>query len=258
MSFLTLGCGKGTKDSASPVAANAVTVAAAADLQFALPEILALFHQEHPEFQVRVTYGSSGNMRAQIAQRAPFDLFLSADIEFPKRLIESGHGVADSLFPYAVGRLVLYVLNDSPLDPERTMEQTLLDPRARRIAIANPRHAPYGQAAVAALQTDDLYEQIADRLVLGENIAQTAQFVQSGAADIGIIALALALAPRMSEAGRFWEIPLERFPEMVQGGVIVRHAKNPEGAEALRAFLLSAEGQRVLQDFGFLMPEALP
>jgi molybdate transport system substrate-binding protein len=229
-------------------------VAAAADLKFALDEMLEVFRTRHADINAQVTYGSSGNFFAQLSNRAPFDIFLSADVDYPRRLVEQGLAARDTEFLYAVGRIVVWAPRRSTLDLERLGMQALLDPSVRKIAIANPQHAPYGRAAEASMKTLGVYGKAQERLVYGENIAQTAQFIQSGAADIGIIALALGLAPAMREEGRFWEIPLEAYPRMEQGGVILTWAKDREAAEALRAFVLGAEGRQILRRYGFCLP----
>jgi molybdate transport system substrate-binding protein len=227
-----------------------LTIAAASDLKFALDELLQGFRARHPGAEVQVTYGSSGNFLAQLANGAPFDVFLSADVAYPRKLAEQGL-VADAVFLYAVGRIVVWVPKDSPLPVEQRGLEALKDPAARRIAIANPQHAPYGRAAEAALKSQGVYDAVKDKLVLGENIAQTAQFVQSGAAEAGIIALALALAPAMKDQGRAWEVPLEAYPRMEQGGAILKHAKTPALAQAFRDYLLGPEGKALLERYGF-------
>jgi len=229
-------------------------VAAAADLQFALDDLIAGFHANHPGHRVRVTYGSSGNFYAQIQNQAPFDLYFSADVLYPRKLMEAGFGL-DEVFLYAYGRLVLWVPNQSPLDVETLGMQALLAPTVRKIAIANPRHAPYGVAAVAAMKALGVHAHAEPRLVLGENIAQTAQFVQSAAADIGILALALAIAPQMRSQGRYWEIPLDAYPAMEQGGMIVKTTRQPALARSFRDFVLGARGREVLRRYGFFLPE---
>jgi molybdate transport system substrate-binding protein len=233
-------------------------IAAAADLKFALDEVLVEFRKAHPEHDTKTSYGSSGNLYAQIDNGAPFDIFFSADVKFPGQLIERGRGEKDSLFLYAVGRIVVWVPKDSKLDVERLGIQALLDPAVRKIAIANPKHAPYGAAAVAAMKKLGVHDQVSGKFVLGENVAQTAQFVQSGAADIGVIALSLAIAPRMKAEGRYWEVPLTDYPRMEQAGVIRTGAANAEGARQLRALLIAEKGRAVLQRYGFIVPESAP
>lgn len=238
----------------SAAAPDVVVVAAAADLKHALDELLVEFQAVHPETAVKASYGSSGNFHMQIANGAPFDLFLSADMDFPRKLAAAGLADASSLFPYASGLLVLWVPDGSPLDLEKNGLRALLDPRVRKVAVANPEHAPYGQAAVAALRHEGIYEEVAGKLVLGENVAQAAQFVETGNAEIGVIALSLALAPVMQEKGRHWQVPPDHFPPLLQGGVIPARAKNPDGAALLREWIISRRGRELLSRYGFILP----
>ena len=238
---------------ASLTRAETLTVAAAADMKFALEDCLVVFRKDNPGIDVKATYGSSGNFCTQIENGAPFDLFLSADKKYPEKLVAGGHAAADSLFPYAVGRLVVWVPKDSPIDVAKLGVASLKDPAARKVAIANPQHAPYGEAAVAAMKSLGVYDDVKEKLVLGDNIAQTAQFVESGAADIGIIALSLAVAPVMADKGRYWEVPSSAFPKMVQAGVITSQAANPEDARKLEDFLKSPAGNEILKKFGFIL-----
>jgi molybdate transport system substrate-binding protein len=224
-----------------------LTIAAASDLNFALAEVAREFHAAHPDIELAMNYGSSGSFYAQIQNRAPFDLFLSADLEYPRKLAAEGLGRADSLFTYGIGRIVVWVPAASALDPATALRS----PALGKLAIANPRHAPYGRAAEAALHSLGVYDSVAGKLVLGENISQTLQFAQSGAADAGIVALSLAVSPTARAAGRYWEIPVDAYPRMEQGGIIL---KDSEAARVFRAFLISAEGRRVLKQFGFYVP----
>ena len=230
-------------------------IAAAADLKFALDEVLAEFRKAHPEHEAKPTYGSSGTLFAQIDNGAPFDLFLSADGKFPRQLIERGKAEKDSLFFYAIGHLVVWVPRDSKLDVAALGARALLDASVRKIAIANPEVAPYGAAAVAALKKLGVHEAVSAKLVLGENVAQAAQFVESGAADAGVISLSLALAPKMREAGRYWEVPVDAFPKLEQAGVIRTGAANRAGAAQLREFLTSPAGRDILRRYGFVLPD---
>lgn len=230
-----------------------VSVAAAADLRFALDELIARFQEKQPDIRVEVTYGSSGNFFAQLSNRAPFDVFFSADVEYPRKLIAEGLADRDSEFVYAVGHLVVWVPNHSSLAVEKLGIRALLDPAARKIAIANPKHAPYGRAAEAALKHLGVYEPVRDRLVYGDNIAQTAQFVQTGAADVGVIAMSLALGPTLRREGRYWEVPPDAYPRLEQAGIIMNWARDRAAAESLRAFVLG-EGKTILRAYGFTAP----
>lgn len=230
-------------------------VAAAADLKFALDELVEEFHVSQPSTRVAVTYGSSGNFFAQIQNEAPFDLYFSADIAHPRKLAEAGLALDGDVFLYAIGRIVVWAPATSPVDVEKLGSQSLLAPSVKRIAIANPRHAPYGLAAVAAMKSLEVFERAEPLLVHGENVAQTAQFVQSGAADIGIIALSLALAPAMTDEGRYWQIPLDAYPRMDQGGIILAGTMDPAAARSFRDFVLSDHGRAVLERYGFSIPE---
>jgi len=230
-----------------------LTIAAAADLKFALDDLVKEYKEQFPSAKINVTYGSSGNFFAQLQNGAPFDLFFSADIAYPRKLAESGLAV-DNVFLYGIGCIVVWVPTESPVAVDQLGIKSLLEPSIRKIAVANPEHAPYGRAAVAALKTLHVYDQVASRLVYGENIAQTAQFVQSGAADAGILALSLAVAPQLRDAGRFWQVPLDAYPRMEQGGIILKSTKDLESARAFREFVLGEHGREVLKQYGFSVP----
>ena len=236
----------------TPVYGEEIVVAAASDLSFAIREIIEDFEANTPH-RVRLSLGSSGNVFTQIQNGAPFDVYLSADIAYPRQLAAAGLVEPDSAFSYGVGRIVVWVGNDSRVDVESLGPDALVA-LSGKVAIANPRHAPYGRAAMAAIEHYQLREQLADRLVLGENVAQAAQFVQSGAAEIGIIALSLASADPMRESGRYWEIPLDAYPRMDQGGVILNHARQTGRLEAARSFtawIAGPQAQGVLRRYGF-------
>jgi molybdate transport system substrate-binding protein len=229
-----------------------ITVAAAADLQPILPEIAERFRQATGH-RVQLIFGSSGNFFSQIQNGAPFDLFFSADIDYPRRLEAAGLAAAGTLQPYAVGRIVLWAAAGTPVDISRGLE-ILIDPRIRRIAIANPEHAPYGRAAVEALRSASLYDRVRDRLVLGENVAQAAQFVQSGAADAGIIAWSQALAPGLKDRGVFHEIPASLYHPIEQAAVVLESSVHRDLSTQFLSFLERAEIQRLLRSHGFSPP----
>jgi molybdate transport system substrate-binding protein len=233
-------------------AADELTIAAASDLNFAFKELIAAYERQTGR-HVRLSLGSSGNFYSQIENGAPFDLYFSADIRYPQKLIEGGYAVPDSLYKYAVGRIVLWVPNGSPLPIERGLG-VLTDGRVRKIAIANPKHAPYGRAAVAALESAKLKDAVNDRLVLGENISQAAQFIESGACDAGIIALSLALAPSMKAMGKYYEIPENMHPPLEQGAVVVKTSKNQDQANTFLDFMKGPEGRQIMQRYGFVLP----
>jgi molybdate transport system substrate-binding protein len=249
--LILVAAGMGSGGCASAAEQSAVRVAAAADLKFAMDEIVEVFRRDHPAIGVQVTYGSSGNFYAQLSNRAPFDIFFSADVDYPRRLIREGAALADSEFMYGVGRLVIWVLRTSPIDIHTLEMQALLSPSVRRIAIANPRHAPYGRAAVAAMKSLGVYEQVKDRVLLGDSVMQAAQFVESGGAELGIISQSLALGPGLREKGRLWEVPLDAYPRREQGGVILSLVQNRPAAEALRDFVLGERGRPILRRHGF-------
>ncbi len=236
-------------------AAEDIVVAAASDLSFAIREIIDDF-ESSTSHTVRLTLGSSGNFFTQIRNGAPFDVYLSADIAYPEQLERFGLTEPDSLFSYATGRIVIWARNDSSLDLLSLGMQAVAE-NVGRVAIANPRHAPYGRAARAALEYYRLWDRVSDRLVLAENVSQAAQFAESGAAGIAIIALALASSDPLRDSGKFWEIPVAAHPEMVQGGVILAHAARTGRGEAARAFAASMQSQRaraILERYGFSLP----
>jgi molybdate transport system substrate-binding protein len=229
--------------------AQEIAVAAAADLQFAMQDVAARFQKETGK-TVKLTYGSSGNFFQQIQNGAPFDMFFSANLDYAKKLESAGLTVPGSYYEYAKGKIVIWVRNDSKLGLSSGM-QVLLDPSVKKIAVANPEHAPYGQAAVAAMQNDKIYERLKDKFVLGENISQTASFVVAGAADVGIVALSLALSPNMKDKGRYVEIPAVEYPPIEQACVILLSSKNKETARQFLSFVKTAAIGEVLRSYGF-------
>jgi molybdate transport system substrate-binding protein len=232
--------------------AEEIVVAAAADLNQGLPVIAEQFERESGN-RVKLSFGSSGNFFAQLQNGAPFDVFLSADIDFPKRLEAAGLTEPGSLYEYAVGKIVLWVPNGSGLDVSRGMS-ALLDPQVRKIAIANPMHAPYGKAAMAALQHEQLYGRVKDKLVLGENISQTFELAHSGNADVGIVALSLVVAPKVKDTGRFVAVPPSAYPPIRQGVVVIGSSQHKEAAKAFIAYLKRPETITLLKQYGFEVP----
>jgi molybdate transport system substrate-binding protein len=230
--------------------AQEITVAAAADLQFAMQDVAGRFQNETGK-TVKAIYGSSGNFFQQIHNGAPFDMFFSANLDYPKKLEAAGLTEPGSYYQYAKGKIVIWVRSESKLDLSRGM-QVLLDPLVKKIAVANPLHAPYGQAAVTAMQKENIYERVKDKFVLGENISQTASFVVSGSADVGIVALSLALSPNMKDKGRYAEIPADEYPPIEQACVILGSSKNnKETARQFLSFVKTAAIGDVLKSYGF-------
>jgi molybdate transport system substrate-binding protein len=233
--------------------AQGLTVAAASDLQSVLPGIVSQFEKDTGR-RVRLTFGSSGNFFTQIQNGAPFDVFLSADIDYAKRLEGSGHAESGSLYEYATGRIVLWTRKDSGIDVKRGLT-VLTDGRVRRIAIANPEHAPYGRAAVAALRHERLYEQVQGKFVLGENISQAAQFAQTGSADAGVLALSLALSPTLKRSGTYVDIPESWYPPIEQAAVVLASSRQKSLARQFIDYLRKPDSVRILQSYGFAVPQ---
>jgi molybdate transport system substrate-binding protein len=233
----------------SQCAAQEITVAAAADLQFAMQDVAARYQKEAGK-TVKVIYGSSGNFYQQIQNGAPFDIFFSANLDYAKKLEDAGLAEPGSFYPYAKGKIVIWVRNESKLDLNSGMK-VFLNPSVKKIAVANPLHAPYGQAAVAAMQKENIYDQVKDKFVLGENISQTASFVVSGSADAGVVALALALSPNMKDKGRYVEVPAGEYPPIEQACVVLASSKNKEAAKQFLLFVRTAAIGDVLRSYGF-------
>ncbi len=237
----------------APARAGEITVAAAADLTFAFAAAAARFQQETGN-TVRLSYGSSGNFFSQIKNGAPYDIFFSADVDYPKKLEAEGLAEPGSLYEYAAGKIVIWVPTNSKLAIDRGLP-VLLEPGIHKIAIANPQHAPYGRAALAALRHTGIYDQIKSKLVLGENISQTAQFVASGNADVGVLAVSLALAPAMKARGRYFEIPSDEYPPIIQGAVILKAAHHKDVAQQFLNFLKQPAGVALMESYGFALPK---
>ncbi len=233
--------------------AQEITVAAAADMSAALPQLVEAYTKRTGQ-TVKLSFGASGNLTNQIRNGAPFDVFFSADEEYPQQLISEGLASRDTLYRYAVGRLVLWVPADSPLDLSKLGMQALLDPSVKKIAIANPTTAPYGRAAASTLRHFGIYDQVSSRLVLGENVSQAAQFVESGNAQAGLIALSHALAPALKNKGRYWTVPLDAYPTLNQAVVVLSRSKQQDAARRFLQFLRSREATSVLTSYGFSLP----
>jgi molybdate transport system substrate-binding protein len=237
---------------ALPGRGQEIAIAAAADLKFAMTDVAAQFEKQTGH-KVNVTYGSSGNFFSQLQNGAPFDLFFSADIDYAWKLDAAGLAEPGTLYLYAIGRIVIWTPPDSKVDVAKQGWKALLDERVQKIAIANPEHAPYGRAAVAAMQKAGIYEQVKPKLVYGDNISQAAQFVQSGSAQAGIVALSLAISTGMKD-GKRWDIPEDMHPPIEQAVILMKNPKNKEAARAFLDFVKSEQARSTLAKYGFTFP----
>lgn len=231
-------------------AAERLTIAAAADLKAALPGVVALYAKRYPADAIDLVFGSSGKFNTQIRNGAPFDLFFSADIDLPRGLARDGFAAGEAV-PYALGRIVLW---STRIELAKTPLAQLANAPFTRLAIANPKHAPYGQRAEEALRQAGVFDAVGKRLVYGENIAQTAQFALSGNAELGIIALSLALTPEMHWRGHYTLIDASLHRPLLQGFVITRRAANPAAARRFAEFFASEEVRLLLAQYGFEKP----
>lgn len=235
-------------------AAQDVAIAAASDLKFALDDIVAGFKVLHPGAVVAVTYGSSGKFLTQIQQGAPFDLYFSADIAYPRQLVAAGLA-GSAVKPYAIGRLAVW---STTLDASKMTLQSLSDPKISRIAIANPKHAPYGKRAREALVAAGLWTQLEPKIVMGESIAHAAQFVQSGAAQVGILAASLAGNPQLAKQGGYWLIPAHLHSPLEQGLVLTRRGAAKPLAKAFAEHMDLPATRALLVKHGFGLPAPVP
>jgi molybdate transport system substrate-binding protein len=233
-----------------------VTVAAASDLTYVAGEILKSFEKK-TGCEVRLSMGSSGNFLTQIENGAPFDVFFSADIAYPKKLEAEGLAAPGSTYLYAIGKIVLWTRKDSRVDISKGLEG-LRDPSVRKISIANPEHAPYGRAAEEALRRSGVYEAVKGKLVLGENISQAAEFAESGNADAGLVAFSLAVSPAMMDQGRFEAIPENLYTPIEQGAVVLRAAPHPNAAQQFLDYIKTPGTASLLQRYGFALPGKTP
>jgi molybdate transport system substrate-binding protein len=226
-------------------------IAAAADLQPVLPALIDQFEQQTHE-KVEASYASSATLATQILNGGPFGLFLSADLSFPQKIVAAG--LADSTAPvtYARGTLVLWARNDSPVQPLSI--DSLRSPTLRTVAVANAEHAPYGRAAKAAIEKLGLTDALKGKLVVAENIAQTAQYADSGNADAGLISLTSALTPRLSAAGKYVEMPEDSYPPILQGAVVLKQGPAAQQAHQFLDFLLSPPIKKQLAERGLKTP----
>lgn len=227
--------------------ANSITVAAASDLKFAMDEIVILFEKKYPNNEVKTVYGSSGKLLSQIDYGAPFDLYFSADISYP-RLLEKRGQTGSKVYPYAIGRLVLWSHSKELLGTSFDTTHFLQN---HRIAIASPKHAPYGIKAKQVLENAQAWSFVNNQLVYGESVSHAAQFVMSEQVEFGMVALSLALSPSMSESGHYILIPEHLHDPLLQGFVITKYGANKTLAQLFANYLFEASTIRILDKYGF-------
>ncbi|MCX6154201.1 MAG: molybdate ABC transporter substrate-binding protein [Candidatus Kapabacteria bacterium] len=224
------------------------TVVLAANMKTAMDSIVSAFKADNPGTEPEILYGASGKFYEQIINAAPFDLFLSADMEYPQKLKEKGQ-TASEIKLYAIGHLVIW---SKKIDPNISKMNCLLETSLNKISIANPKTAPYGEKAIESMKYYKIYDKIQNKLVFGENITQAAQFVTTGAADIGIIALSQALSPALiKENGKFYLVPDESHKPLEQGCVVLAHGKTNSTAKKLYDFMSTAKVINILKHFGY-------
>ena len=230
--------------------AEKITIAAAADLKFAMDDLVATFNKANPDDKVEATYGSSGKFNTQIQQGAPYDMFFSADIAFPRELLKAGLAASD-VKPYAIGRIVLWRATQ---DASKMSLASLADPKITRIAIANPKHAPYGKRAEEALRAAGVWDKLQSKLVFGENISQTAQFALTGNAQVAVVALSLAVHPELAGKGGYWLIPDNLHQPLEQGFIITKRAESSALAKRFAEYMASKPARAVMSKYGFVLP----
>ncbi|MGH3342430.1 MAG: molybdate ABC transporter substrate-binding protein [Carbonactinosporaceae bacterium] len=230
-----------------------VRVAAASSLKFAMDALVSTFERRHGDVEVEVSYGSSGAFFAQLRNHAPYDMFFSADTTYPRRLADEGL-TRGGAFGYATGRLVLWAPKSAGLDVAGRGADVLTERAVRRVAVANPRLAPYGSAAIAALKHFGAYAAVRPHLVYGEDVAQTAEFARTGAADVGLLARSITDAPTLRADGDGWLVPRQAHPPIRHAAVTTKWSRAPGAAQRFRAFVLGEQGQAVLARNGFDRP----
>lgn len=237
----------------APAAAQTLRVAVAADFGRAMKRLAAEYEKKSP-VKIEIITGASGTLFAQIQNGAPFDLFFSADADYPQKLVDAGLAEADMLKTYAIGQIGLWIprsrLGDDKLRPKLWLTRSWV----KKIAIANPEHAPYGRAAVAALRSMGLYDTLKDKIVLGENVAQAAQFVESGNADLAIISTSMWYQNSMMEKGVFVLLHETDYPPIIQKATVISSSKQKAAAQSFLDFVTGDEGREIIQYRGYKLP----
>ncbi len=237
--------------SANTAIAENITIVAASSIKFAMADIVSKFNAEHHNDEVKAIYGSSGKFTAQIQNGAPFDMFFAADVNFPQTLKKEGQTSADPVV-YAIGRLVIW---SSTTDATKLTLKKLSESALRKVAIANPEHAPYGMRAKEAMKSAGVWEKIQGKLVFGENVEHTAQMVSTGAADAGIIPLSLVLNPAMVKQGGYSLIDVGLHEPLAQAFVITKRAKDSALARRFAAYFQTPESRKIMESYGFALPK---
>ena len=256
LSMVALGLVTALIGSTTALAAPGLQVAAAADLAICIGELNEVFAKSAGGTDVKYSIGSSGNFFAQIKNGAPYDVFLSADTYYPRELVKAGLADAATLMVYAHGQLMMWT-NDPQVDVSLGW-RVLNDPKITRVALANPDVAPYGRAAKAALEKAGLWNALKSKLVFGENVAQTAQFVETGNAQVGFVGSAHIKKSGNVPTGRAWQVPVDLYPLIEQGGIVTAKGKDNPLALKYLAFLRSEAGRGILRKYGFALPEDHP
>ncbi len=232
--------------------AGEAKITAAADLVYAFKEMEAAFEKQNPGEKLSIAFGSSGKAFTQIKNGAPYDMFFSADMGYVQKLKDAGLAVGEPK-PYAYGRIGLWAPKGKGVDVSKGIS-VLADPKVKKIAIADPAHAPYGVAAVNTLKSQNLYDKLKDKFVLGENASQAAQFTQSGAAEVGMLPISLAYSETLKKTGDFYLLPAAWHNDIVQGyGVLKAGDKNPT-ARKFESFVASKEAREIFKKYGFVLP----
>lgn len=237
----------------SSVFAGIAKITAASDLIYAFNQMKSMFEKQNPGDKILISFGSSGKAYTQIKNGAPYDMYFSANMKYVQNLEKKGFTVTVPKI-YAYGRIGLWLPKDKKIDISKGLS-ILLDPRIKKIAIANPEHAPYGVAALGALKNQKYYKKIKDKMVTGENVSQVAAFVQSGAADIAVLPISLALSKRLKKKGNFYLFPENWHNPIIQGYAILKHGKDNQTAKKFENFVSSKEAREIFNRYGFKLPD---
>lgn len=234
--------------------APSLTLAVASNMSACIERLDAEFIKQHPGVEIKVATGASGNFFAQISNGAPFEVFISADMDYPRKLVAAGLAEADTLRPYALGRLALWT-NTPGINPGRG-RIVFTAASTNKIAIANPDTAPYGRAAIEALDRLGVLATAKTKLVIGENVAQAAQFVQSGNADVGLVPYSLLVVPPLKGVGLYILLPGGVYSPIEQGAVVTHKGSSNPLARAYLSFLGSDAARSIIEDSGYALPDA--